>query len=104
MNPRRTLKPVTWLMTVAACLTPVMLRADAARLKDAETVLTEMAGGGDHQVPTDLIKSAKCLVIVPGVKKGALGVGGQYGRGYLSCPDSSGQWSAPGGVRIEGGS
>ena len=30
-----------------------------------------------------MVQKAKCVVIVPGVKKGALGVGGQYGRGYL---------------------
>jgi lipid-binding SYLF domain-containing protein len=41
--------------------------------------------------------------VIPGVKKGALGVGGQFGRGYLSCRSGSG-WSAPGAVRIEGGS
>jgi lipid-binding SYLF domain-containing protein len=57
-----------------------------------------------------------CVVIIPGVKKAALGVGGQYGRGYISCrldkpnsadaanPVVSSRWSAPGGIRIEGGS
>jgi lipid-binding SYLF domain-containing protein len=98
------LRPMMWVATAAMCAAPLVVRADADRLKDAETVLTEMAGAGDQQIPTDLIKKAKCIVIVPGVKKAAIGIGGQYGRGYMSCRESTGQWSAPGGVRIEGGS
>ena len=98
------LRPMMCALIVALCAAPLVVRADADRLKDAETVLTEMAGGGDQQIPTELIKKAKCIVIVPGVKKAALGFGGQYGRGYMSCRESAGKWSAPGGVRVEGGS
>lgn len=42
-------------------------------------------------------------MIIPGVKKGAVGFGGQYGRGYMACR-AKGGWSAPSGIRIEGGS
>ena len=63
-----------------------------------------MAGAADTGIPTSLIAKARCVVIVPGVKKAALVVGGQYGRGYLACRKDGGGWSAPGGVRIEGGS
>ena len=64
-----------------------------------------MAGAGDKGVAEGLIQKAKCIVIIPGVKKGAIGVGGQYGRGYISCRKDGGSgWSAPGGIRIEGGS
>ena len=83
------------------------LHADTDRLKNAETVLTEMAGSQDKGIPGDLIKQARCVVVVPGVKKAALGIGGQYGRGYMSCRrtgSTAGAWSAPAGVRIEGGS
>jgi SH3 domain-containing YSC84-like protein 1 len=91
-------------------------RADDGRLKEAELVLTEMAGSFDKGIPKSLLTKAICVVIIPGVKKAALGVGGQYGRGYLSCrldkpnsadaakPVVSSRWSAPGGIRIEGGS
>ena len=80
------------------------LRADADRLKEAEAVLADMAGAKDQDIPSDLIAKARCIVIVPGVKKAALGVGGQYGRGYISCRQADRKWSAPGGVKIEGGS
>jgi lipid-binding SYLF domain-containing protein len=80
------------------------LRADAGRLQDAATVLTEMSNA-DNGIPPNLWAKAKCVAIIPGVKKAALGIGGQYGRGYISCRNSSAAgWSAPGAVRIEGGS
>src|SRR4051812_3646719 len=91
------------------CLCSV-LRADADRLKAAEVVLTEMASSQDRGIPSDLIAQARCIVVVPGVKKAAMVVGAQYGRGYISCRRDAGaqppgsKWSAPGGVRIEGGS
>lgn len=79
------------------------LRAGADRINDAAAVLTEMATSFDSGIPKDLITKAECIVIVPGVKKGAIGFGGQYGRGYMACRQNGG-WSAPAGMRIEGGS
>ncbi len=84
---------------------PVALRGDDGRLQTAATVIKEMASAADNGIPTSLFAKAKCVVIIPGVKKGAVVVGGQYGRGYISCRnDSPAGWSAPGGVKIEGGS
>jgi lipid-binding SYLF domain-containing protein len=93
------------LIAIALPAVPGARRADDARLKAAELVLTEMAGSSDKGIPKSLLTKAICVVIIPGVKKAALGVGGQYGRGYISCRlDKPSQWSAPGGIRIEGGS
>jgi lipid-binding SYLF domain-containing protein len=104
------------LIALALHAVPGARRADEARLKAAELVLTEMAGSSDKGIPKSLLTKAMCVVISPGVKKAALGVGGQYGRGYISCrldkpnsadaanPVVSSRWSAPGGIRIEGGS
>jgi len=89
-------------LTLAAVFVAVPL-ADAERLKDAELVLTEMAGTDDAGIPTSLLQKATCVVVVPSLKKVALGFGGQYGRGYMSCRREGG-WSAPAGLRIEGGS
>jgi SH3 domain-containing YSC84-like protein 1 len=85
-------------------LSSIGLRADDERLKTAATVLKEMATSADTGIPQNLLSKARCLVIIPGVKKGAIGVGAQYGRGYISCRQTGGGWSAPGGVKIEGGS
>ncbi|HXT69604.1 MAG TPA: lipid-binding SYLF domain-containing protein [Vicinamibacterales bacterium] len=80
---------------------PVVSNDD--RLKDAEEVLTEMAGTDDAGIPKSLIQKAECVVVVPGLKKVALGIGGQYGKGYVSCR-RDGSWSAPGALKVEGGS
>ena len=86
-------------------LATVGLRADDERLRNAGRVLTEMSSGGDLGISRDFFAKAKCVVIIPGVKKAALGFGGQYGRGYVSCRNATATgWSAPGSVRIEGGS
>jgi len=82
---------------------PAVVRADDDRLKDATAVLNEMAGSFDSNIPKDLFSKAECVVVIPGVKKGAIGFGGQYGRGYMACRTKGG-WSAPSGMRIEGGS
>ncbi len=60
---------------------------------------------GDKSIPQDLLDKAHCIVIVPGLKKGAFIFGAQYGKGYISCRQvrKSG-WSAPATMRIEGGS
>ncbi len=78
-------------------------RADDERLKTAALVLNDMTASVDTGIPQSLLVKAQCIVVIPGVKKAALGVGGQYGRGYISCRNG-GSWSAPGGIRLEGGS
>jgi SH3 domain-containing YSC84-like protein 1 len=75
------------------------------RLNAAADVLSEILGAPDKGIPQDLLDKAACAVIVPGVKKGAFIVGAKYGRGFIVCRRKSGRdWSAPGGVIVEGGS
>jgi SH3 domain-containing YSC84-like protein 1 len=77
----------------------------AKRLDEAAEVFSEIMRTPDKGIPQDLLEKAHCIVIVPGLKKGAFIVGAQYGKGYLSCRSSSGRgWSSPGTVRMEGGS
>lgn len=75
------------------------------RLDSAHSVLVDMTKMSDKGIPTDLIQKAQCIVVVPGLKKGGFIVGAKYGKGFLSCRKKSGAgWTAPGSVRIEGGS
>ena len=77
----------------------------AERLKDASAVLREIMETPDQAIPQDLLDRAECAVIVPGVKKAAFIIGARYGKGYISCRNKDGPgWTAPGTVRIEGGS
>jgi lipid-binding SYLF domain-containing protein len=77
----------------------------AKRLNEAATVLSEVMSAPDKGIPEDLLANAHCIVIVPGLKTAAFVGGAKYGKGYISCRKSNGTgWSAPGTVRIEGGS
>ena len=83
------------------------LLADTAqeRLRDSAAVFSEIMSTPDKGIPQDLLRRAQCAVIVPGLKKGAFVVGGEYGRGYAICRRSGGLgWGAPAAVRMEGGS
>ena len=62
-------------------------------------------GTPDKAIPQDLLAKAQCIVVVPGLKKGAFIIGAKYGKGFVSCRKKGGLgWSAPGAVRVEGGS
>src|SRR4029079_15729536 len=75
------------------------------RLNAAADVLREVMATPDKGMPKDLLDKAACAVIVPNVKKGAFIVGAKYGRGFILCRNKNGRgWSAPGGVKVEGGS
>jgi len=74
------------------------------RLQDAAAVVNEMMGMPDKGVPQPVLDKAQCIVVVPGLKKAAFIVGGQYGRGYASCRRSGGGWGPPAAVKLEGGS
>jgi len=75
------------------------------RLNAAADVLREVMAAPDKGIPKDLLDKAACAVIVPNVKKGAFIVGAKYGRGFILCRNKDGRgWSAPGGVKVEGGS
>ena len=100
------------LMIVAAVVTTTMatplLAADddaAKRLNEAAVVFSEIMATPDRSIPRDLVEKAHCIVIVPELKTAAFVVGGKYGKGFISCRKAAGAgWSAPGAVRIEGGS
>jgi len=96
------------LLIAALICTPLMAESrsePAKRLEESAAVFSEIMSAPDKGIPDELLEKAQCIVIVPGMKKGAFIVGGQYGKGYLTCLRSNGRgWSAPGTVRMEGGS
>lgn len=95
------------ILAVTLALTPLMAKDNdsAKRLNESVAVLTEVMNAPDKGIPEDLLANAHCIVIVPGLKTAAFIVGGKYGKGYVSCRNKAGMgWSAPGTVRIEGGS
>jgi lipid-binding SYLF domain-containing protein len=73
------------------------------RLRTSADVFREVTSAPDKGIPRDLLERAQCVVIVPGLKKAAFLVGGDYGRGYALCRHAGG-WSGPAAIKFGGGS
>lgn len=75
----------------------------ARRLGEATMVLEESLARTERGIPQNLLDRADCVGVFPSVWKGAVLIGGRYGKGAVSCRTPSGVWSAPSAFRIEGG-
>ncbi len=98
-----------WILSILFFLVVLPAHAqkrEQERLKESATVVKEILGMPDN-VPQDLLDRAECVIVIPSVKKVAIGIGGSYGRGALVCrtgKDFTGPWSAPAMFALEGGS
>src|SRR3954469_22107411 len=95
------------IVLATLALAPLMAKdsAPVRRLNEAAAVFGEIMATPDKGIPEDMLANAHCIVIVPGLKTAAFLIGGKFGKGYVSCRSKTGPgWSAPGTVRIEGGS
>ena len=95
------------ILAAALAIMPLMAKDSepAKRLDEAAAVFSEVMATPDKGIPQDLLANAHCIVIVPSVKTAAFVIGAKFGKGYVSCRNKGGAgWSAPGTVRIEGGS
>jgi lipid-binding SYLF domain-containing protein len=57
-------------------------------------------------IPKELLNKAECVIVIPTVLKFAIGVGGSFGRGAITCRTGehfTGPWSAPALFAVEGG-
>ena len=73
------------------------------RLKNAATVLQEIAAAPDKGIPNKVLDGAKCIAIVPKLVQAGFVFGGKHGRGVATCRTATG-WSAPAFFTITGGS
>jgi SH3 domain-containing YSC84-like protein 1 len=75
------------------------------RLRSAADVFREVMATPDKGIPHGLLDRAQCIVIIPGMKKAAFIVGGDYGKGYAVCRNAAGgPFGAPDPVALSGGS
>jgi SH3 domain-containing YSC84-like protein 1 len=68
------------------------------RVKESGQVLKEILDAPDKGIPKSVLDGSKCVIVLPSVKKMAVGIGGSYGRGVMSCRSGAnykGPWSAP---------
>jgi SH3 domain-containing YSC84-like protein 1 len=95
---------VLCLMLVAVPLSAADKEKD--RLENSAVVMEQIMNMPDN-IPQDLLEKADCAIVIPSVKKVAIGIGGSYGRGAMVCRTGSkfnGPWSAPAMYALEGGS
>lgn len=96
-------------LCLCLCLTSLVLagkKDETERLENCATVLKEVLNIPEG-IPQDLLEKAECVVVVPSMKKFALGIGGSYGKGALVCRSGKnfqGPWGAPAMYRLEGAS
>jgi lipid-binding SYLF domain-containing protein len=78
----------------------------ADRLYESSKVLGELLNAPDGDAPRYVLERAECVAIIPAVKKAALGIGGQYGRGVVVCRKDKGKgpWGPPAMFGLGGGS
>jgi len=74
----------------------------SARLQAAGQVMNEIMAAPDKGIPEEVLNGAKCIAVVPDMAKGGFVVGGEHGRGVVTCRAAHG-WSAPAFISIGGG-
>src|SRR5271167_3937740 len=93
-------------MVVALALPALGQSKEQQRVENAGTVMKEILAAPDG-IPQSVLDEADCVVILPSVVKFAIGIGGSYGRGVMTCRGGSnfrGPWGAPTMMALEGGS
>src|ERR1700693_3871275 len=101
---KRVLLGVIVLMVIA--LPAFGQKKEEDRVANAGKVMQEILNIPDD-IPQDVIDKADCVVVLPSVLKFAIGIGGSYGRGVMTCrggKDFKGPWGAPTMIALEGGS
>src|SRR5215467_4607597 len=101
------MRMLTFPLAAALCCAPLFAAEKsktAERLDESASLFSEIMDTADKSIPQDLLDKSYCIVLVPGLKKGALIIGGKFGRGYSLCRANSGEgWGPPAAIRIEGG-
>src|SRR5947209_6838847 len=102
------MKRLLSVLLALSCAIPAFAAGDEKevdRVKDAGVVLKEILNIPDD-IPKDLLDRAECVIVLPSVKKLAIGIGGSYGRGVMVCRGGehyTGAWGAPAMYALEGG-
>jgi lipid-binding SYLF domain-containing protein len=104
MGERIPIRAVLLLATTALATPAAAANKEVRRLEACREVISELAGIKEG-VPRDLFDAAECVVVIPGVKKAALGLGGRFGYGAALCRGAGGVgWGAPLMMSLKGGS
>jgi lipid-binding SYLF domain-containing protein len=87
------------VLAMAATASAEINADEVTRLTDAAQVLRDTRAS----IPQTYWDRARCVAVIPDLKKAALIIGGEYGRGMMSCRAGDG-WSAPVFLQLAKGS
>lgn len=73
--------------------------SEATRLTESSGIIRDLR----PMVPADLWSRARCIAVIPDLKKAAFVFGGEYGKGVMSCRAGD-RWSAPAFLQLIKGS
>src|SRR5215472_11470644 len=99
-------KWVSFGLLAALALPAYGQKKEEERVENAGKVMQEILNAPDS-IPQSVLDKADCVVVLPSVVKFAVGIGGSYGRGVMTCrggKDFRGKWGAPTMMALEGGS
>lgn len=94
------------VLFVMICSPAFGQKKERARVENAGRVMKEILNIPED-IPQSVIDKADCVVVLPSVLKFAIGIGGSYGRGVMTCRSGKnfeGPWGAPTMMALEGGS
>ena len=77
---------------------------EAKRAENAVRVLKEVMMAPDKAIPSDLMKNAHAIAVIPDVIKAGFVIGGRHGVGMISVKSAEGTWSNPSFISMTGGS
>lgn len=100
---RGTLVILASVLGAATAFAAVPSKTSVDRIDNAAKVVHELRATAAKGIPDSIWERARCVAVMPGVKKAALVVGGEYGHGVVSCRTASG-WAAPVFMTFEKGS
>ena len=100
---RRGFIVMTLLLIAGSAAAAAPSKSDTGRIAEAARVIRELRSAPDNGIPQSIWDRARCVAVMPGVRKAAFVVGGEFGKGVVSCRTAGG-WSAPIFLTLEKGS
>lgn len=95
---------VTMIMALSLSARASSSRADDVhRIEDSAQIFQEIMGAPDRAIPQYLLDSAQCIAIIPSEMRFAFFVGGNYGKGLVTCRGPK-SWTPPVFLFLSGGS
>jgi len=97
---------IVLLLVIVAAAGPAGQSKEQDRLDECGIVMEEVLNVPDN-IPQELLDKAECVIVIPSMVKGAIGVGYSRGRGAMVCRSGKafdGPWGAPAMYALDGGS